>query len=280
MATKSILILLLISNQIYSQSFISRNRQYEAGINLAAMAYLGDVQGNSGIGKPFIKDLNQSNTTLYYGAFFTYYPKFSAKGYGIRIAIGRGVLHGADSLIQDKGGAELARKRRNAAFKTPINEATISLEYHLTLGKLRPFIVAGLGMVKFNPKTYYNGKWIELRPLTTELIPYPTTALIMPIGLGFKLFTENQKALTIEVLYRYATTDFIDDVSTVYPSISALSSTARELSYRNSNYQEGDQRGDPKDMDNYFSLSLKYALLLKQDVKFLRKQSLRCPTVY
>jgi hypothetical protein len=276
----NILLLLLISISTFSQTIISRSRQYEVGIGLGAVAYLGDVQGNKGIGKSFLKDLNPSNTNAFIGVFGAYYPKFMEAGWGMRLSAGIGQLWGADSLIKDFGGDELARKRRNLNFKTSFKEISVSVEYHVLLGGFRPYVVVGLGAIAFRPQTYFRDGWVDVAPLKTENIQYPTTALVIPIGFGFKILTNNHKAFTFEVLHRHTSTDFIDDVSTVYPSKTSLTPYLEELSYRNSGYSEGDQRGDPKDMDNYFTVSLKYSVLLKKDVKYLQRQSLRCPTFF
>jgi hypothetical protein len=273
-----IILLLLINLPLFSQSVVSRNRQFEAGLNLGAIAYLGDVQGNKGVGTKFLKDLNLANTKTYQGAFFTYYPDFGDKGYGLRLSIGQGTIHAADSLIRDYGGDELSRKKRNLSFKTSIQEIALTAEYHLTLKSFRPFVTAGVGLLHFTPKTFYNGEWVKLAPLQTEGIKYPTMQAMFPVGFGFKYFTESQKVISFEVLYRYTGTDYLDDVSTVYPD--NVSGVSRELSYRNSGYDAGDQRGDPSDNDDYFTVVLKYSILLKQDVKFLRKQSLKCPRYF
>jgi opacity protein-like surface antigen len=253
--------ILLLPITTESQSVFSRNRQYEVGLNVGAMFFLGDIQGNKGVGKPFLKDLNPNNTKIYQGGFFTYYPKYGRKGFGIRIMAGMGVVHGADSLIRDYGGDELSRKKRNLSFKSDLQEIAVNLEYHITLGKIRPYLATGIGLVRFSTKTEYGGSWVKLAPLMTEGIRYPTIAACFPIGFGLKYMTENNRVLTIEILHRHTTTDYIDDVSTVY--------TSNQLSFRETlprNDYIGEQRGDPSDKDNYFTVVI--------------KQSLKCPEFY
>ncbi len=252
------------------QGIISRDRQMEFGAQVGVMNYLGDIQGNQGKGTNNLKDLNLPNSKPVFGFFYTYYPDFEKSRIAWKININSGTIHGADSLIEDNGGDELERKRRNLSFKTRINELFLSAEFYFLRKKFRPYLTTGIGISQFNPKTYDDG-WVRLQPLQTEGIRYSTTTLSFPIGGGFKYYTNNNKVLTVEVLYRKAFTDYLDDVSTNY--------TGNTLSFREKEPRDyiGKQRGDPKDNDAYFSAVIKYSFLLFQNVKFLRRQSVKCP---
>lgn len=266
-----ILLLVIIWGECSSQALISRDRQMEFGAQVGVVNYLGDIQGNAGAGTNNLKDLNLPNSKPIFGAFYVFYPDYEKSRIGWKIAVNSGVIHGADSLIPNEGGAELERIKRNLSFKTRINELFLSAEFYFLKKNFRPYLTTGLGIIQFIPKTYYEGEWVKLAPLKTEGIKYSTLNFSLPIGAGFKYYTKRNKVLTVEVLYRRAFTDYLDDVSTIY--------TANTLSFREKQYRDyiGGQRGDPEDNDTYFSVVLKYSFLLFQNVKFLRRQSLLCP---
>lgn len=265
-------ILLFFATKALPQSVISRDRQIEVGFNVGIMNYLGDIQGNKGIGTNNLKDLNLANFKPVFGLFYVYYPNYYISRISLKLSLNRGTIHGADSLIKNQGGDEVDRIKRNLSFKTYINELILSAEIYLLRRKFRPFITTGLGVIYFIPTTYAEGKWVKLAPLQTEGIKYSTVNILIPIGGGFKYYTKN-KIITTEILYRKSFTDYLDDVSTIYSS--------NYLSFREKEYREhiGWQRGDPKDNDSYFSIVIKCGFLLFQNVKFLRKQSLLCPKI-
>lgn len=262
---------LLLNLLALPQALISRDRQMEFGFQIGAINYLGDIQGNKGIGTNNLKDLNLPNSKPVYGAFYVFYPDYEKSRIGWKIALNSGVIHGADSLIENKGGAETERIRRNLSFKTRVNELFLSAEFYFFRKRFRPYLTTGLGIIQFIPQTYFKGDWVKLPSYQTEGIKYSTVNFSLPVGGGFKYYTKKNKVLTVEVLYRMAFTDYLDDVSTVY--------TDRPLSFREREYRHhiGWQRGDPNDNDSYFSLVIKYSFLLFQNVKFLRRQSLLCP---
>jgi hypothetical protein len=122
--------------------------------------------------------------------------------------------------------------RRNLSFNTNIWEGTIQgdfnffkyipgSEYH----RFTPYITFGLGIFNYNPYTYYEGQKVYLRPLGTEgqgsaaypdRKPYGSMALCFPIGVGLKYSCSKYVNIGLEVLYRFTTTDYIDDVSKTY----------------------------------------------------------------
>ena len=145
-----------------------------------------------------------------------------------------------------------------------------------------PFIYGGLNVFHFNPKTYYNGQWIALQPLSTEGQNtsinadrnYRLTQLALPFGFGFKYQLTPELTIAYEMGARKTFTDYLDDVSGNYTDLSVLASEkgslAAELSYRGdeifgkeltSSYL-GEQRGNSSNKDWYLinSLSISYKL--------------------
>ncbi|MGH2563596.1 MAG: hypothetical protein ACRDE8_07655 [Ginsengibacter sp.] len=292
---------LFSSEKSYSQSLIFGNEKtkVEVGINVGPLFFLGDLGGHRGKGTTFLKDLNLPLTKVMKGFFLTVYPN---EWLGVRAAADIGKLDGQDKIIDTKGVNELWRKQRNLDFKTNLSEAYIAAEVFplmlLNSGeedykpRLRPYGVIGVGVFHFNPQgslTDANGNktWYYLQPLHTEgegfaEVPqvknYALTQVNIPMGFGAKYYLSDRVNLSLEVLHRKTFTDYIDDVSTDYidpnlfdkyltPQNAAI---ARQISDKVfgivtpgvTRYSPGTQRGDPKQNDAYFSISLKLAVRL------------------
>lgn len=138
-----------------------------------------------------------------------------------------------------------------------------------------PYFMGGINIMRMNPKTSYNGEWIELQPLGTEgqgtSIPnapkkYSLNQIVIPFGIGIKVNLSHHSSFSMEYGIRKTFTDYLDDVSGIYPDLTALNPLARELSDRartpegvnQSSY--GLQRGNPADKDWYsvFGFSITY----------------------
>src|SRR5690606_19812093 len=139
------------------------------GITVGPSNFLGDLGGNMGRGTKFIKDNNVQMTKLTVGGFVSYHPN---ELFSFRLALNFGSLEGDDAIIKAKGGMEEARKIRNSNFRSKFSEflllaevyPTIFLEYDATdnYRKFRPYAVAGIGGLKFNPQGLdpATGNWV------------------------------------------------------------------------------------------------------------------------
>ncbi len=84
-----ITILSLVSFASFSQSISSGNGKYEFGLGLGPLFFLGDLGGNAGVGKTFVKDVNVPLTKLSKGLYVNVYP---AEWLGFRLALNHGIL--------------------------------------------------------------------------------------------------------------------------------------------------------------------------------------------
>jgi hypothetical protein len=279
----------------FSQSITTGDGRYEIGIGIGPLFFLGDLGGNQGIGKNNLKDVNFPLTKIAKGLFVNVYP---TEWLGFRLALNQGVLEAYDNVIEDKGGAEYFRKKRNLQFQSNLLEAYAAAELYPTVflekfdglaGKLRPYGVAGFGIFKFNPKGEYfdasgKSKWVELAPLHTEgqgfaeypdRKPYKLMSFEMPLGVGLKYYFKENKYVGFEVMHRKSFTDYVDDVSTTYIDANLFANylTPEQTAMANQlYYREGfvpnspsytrpsvdEQRGDPKDNDSYFSSIIRF----------------------
>ncbi|MBK6938329.1 MAG: hypothetical protein IPH18_16820 [Chitinophagaceae bacterium] len=292
-----------------SQSITSGDGKFEVGLGLGSMFFLGDLGGSAGVGKTFIKDLDLPLTKLNKGIYINYYPVEWAS---LRIAGNLGYVEGDDAQAPDKGGAEMDRRERGLNFRSKISEAYIAAELYPTWffekydglkGKLRPYVLGGVGIYHFNPEAKdVDGSWVKLAPLRLEgqgfpqypdSKPYKLTQANVLMGFGFKYYVKERMYIGLEILHRKLFTDYVDDVSHDYyvdpihfdqnlPAADAV--VARRLYYRgyytfpaSMPYPEFAERGDPKQNDAYFSTIFRLGWRINNDE---RTKQLRCPVFY
>ena len=297
----TLLISLSFFSTANAQHFILGNEKVkvEAGLNFGPTFFLGDLGGNRGKGTTFIKDVNLQVTKVMKGAFLSIYP---AEWLGFRLAAQYTYLEGKDVLIENKGSDELFRKQRNLDFKSNMVEAYAAVEiFPLMLlynnsedyaPRYRPYVFIGAGLFKFNPKgsiTDQNGNvtWHDLHPLRTEgqgFDEYPSrkqyalTQMNIPMGGGIKYMASERVNVAFELLYRKTFTDYIDDLSTDYidpkyfdkylsPTDAIIAKQVYDKAFTSyvagsPRLQSGYQRGNPKNMDAYFSFVLKFGVRL------------------
>ena len=132
-----------------------------------------------------------------------------------------------------------------------------------------PYFMGGINIMRMNPKALYNGEWIELQPLGTEgqgtsltsQKKYSLNQIVIPFGIGIKVNFSHHSSFCMEYGIRKTFTDYLDDVSGLYPNLTVLEAEsgtlARVLSDRaktaeginQSSY--GLQRGNAADKDWY-----------------------------
>lgn len=263
---------------------------WEAGASLGGMNCLTDIGGTSGVGKKFIKDINWSQIK-FCAAFFastTWQSKLA-----LRLEATAGQIEGSDAVL--KNSTDMARNRylRNLRFKTSILELAITGELHVVtilynnadLPLFSPYLVAGIGVFKYNPQAPLNNRWVDLRPLHTEgqafkeypeRRSYSSASWCLPAGLGIKYDRAGAINLRLEILYRITGTDYLDDVSNRYINPALFSkylsppnaAMANMLADRSAELSSGVKnnkdaiRGNPANKDAYFSCSFKISLAL------------------
>ena len=150
---------------------------------------------------------------------------------------------------------------------------------------INPYITAGIARTTNRPKTYLPGEvgnyTVNLWQIQTEESnPIGTNKAftVIPIGIGIRLKANQYIDILIEGARRFMFTDYLDNVSTKYPSIQEIeqwnggagSETARialqiydrsvEGGY--SARSKGDTRGNPEANDAYYIFSLRLEMYL------------------
>lgn len=171
-------------------------------------------------------------------------------------------LKGDDAKADDG-----SRKRRNLSFTSGNIElavtGTVNLFPMATRFYQRPnfniYGFAGIGVAYINPKAELDGKKHALQPLQTEGVKYSRFQPVIPYGLGVRVKAGPFFNVAVESGWRLTFTDYLDDVSTVYPDPASFTDpVAAALSMR---YEDpvpaGTQRGNPGKNDSYYILNLK-----------------------
>lgn len=247
-------------------SLFSQNT--EIGILIGASTYSGDLNPtfiNLDFIHPAASFLYRYNTSPHYALKTT-------------------VLYGAISA-DDAMASNSFQVNRNLSFESTLTEISQQLEFNflpLRIDKPKslkcsPYVFTGISVFMFNPKTLYNGDWIELQPLGTEGQgtadyfgkKYSLFQLSVPLGGGIKL-KSSRINLGLEIGARKTLTDYLDDVSTRYADKNVLTekygAISAILSDRSlSTSQTAMQRGNSTDTDWYTFGGLWFSITLGKD---------------
>ena len=125
----------------------------------------------------------------------------------------------------------------------------------------------GITIFRNKPKTEFNGATYALRNRRTKgqssKSQYGLLQLAIPCGGGIKYNINKNLVIGFEVAWRKTLTDYLDDVSTVYPDLDEqrhahgnLSANLSDRSWENDGVAQplsiaGDERGDPAIKDFY-----------------------------
>ncbi len=168
----------------------------------------------------------------------------------LRFDMAAGRLAGKDALSENP-----FQQARNLSFRTDYLDGAINLEFNffsLVHGSrdkyFTPYVFGGLAFAYYNPKAKLDDQWHALRPLGTEgqsgNDAYSRVAGGLGYGLGVKLDFNYEWSLNVELCARQLGTDYLDDVSTVYPEKTELLVRRGELAVRLSD-RSGELGGEP-----------------------------------
>ncbi|MEM1322034.1 MAG: DUF6089 family protein [Bacteroidota bacterium] len=232
--------------------------QFEVGVMVGISNYQGDLSAET-----ISASLEQTHAA--YGGFLRY--NFS-NYLTARLSLMSATISGDDA----SGGSE-SRRQRNLSFRNRLFEVGLTGEFNIlgyqpyNLERIfSPYIFAGIAFTSHNPRAFIDGDWVELQPLGTEgqgLSSNPDTELYsksiisIPFGGGVKYAINDKWNLGLEAGIRYTFTDYLDDVSTIYPDQVELTAARGELASQLSNrtgseITAGSRRGNDSNRDWYF----------------------------
>ncbi|MCH8048068.1 MAG: hypothetical protein IID44_30610, partial [Planctomycetes bacterium] len=156
------------------------------------------------------------------------------------LAVGR--IMGEDRKGSKPSGNDKFRWNRNLSFRNDLLEFKLDAIFDLfenrgTFKKrpdYTPYAFIGFAMFLHNPKAKINGKWVALKPLSTEgqglgravladgslgrepPKPYSLIQPAIPFGVGFRYKLDRQLDIAFEIGWRATFTDYLDDVGGFY----------------------------------------------------------------
>jgi hypothetical protein len=275
--------------------------RWDVGVSVGGANYLGDIGGREKTRRDFVMDMHLDQTSFVVGAFGRYRL---TKGTSLSGGINYGRIQGADSNSENP-----PRVARNMTFRNDILELNARAEFTLFYdndvggkGYYNPdfklFAFVGLAGFYHNPKTKHYDDYVALRPYTTEGVEYSRFQFAIPMGLGLFFTHKKIHRFGWELGYRFTFTDYLDDISTVYPRDDQLSGdlqTARELAFRTTpelieqvnaearqrgfqevNYesfsQPGQKRGDATNNDGYMFMQFSYSRVIKGQSTYYKRR--------
>lgn len=265
-----------LTAQYFRQSSYWKTHRREIDLGIGLSNFLGELGGRNQIGSPFVWDLELSQTRPAASIGYRY---FLARKQALLGRLSYGVMAGNDNLTE-----EPFRNNRNLSFKSDLVEFAVIYELHLyreELGHIydlrgvkgeKPtrvglYLFAGIGGAYFDPRAQFNNQWVRLKPLSTEgqglpggAEPYSNFTLAIPMGVGLRKAVNKNISIGLNLQYTKTFTDYIDDVSDKYFPNEVLRAERGEIaafladpSLGNIPGQtaDGQQRGDPDDLDAY-----------------------------
>jgi hypothetical protein len=196
----------------------------EIGISVGAASYFGDLNTTGNI----------SHSKLALGAYYR-------KQFGDYVALR---LEGQYARVgySDLYSKNAYQHTRNLSFNSDIEELTLQGDFNFFKFnpvdpdyRFTPYLTFGMGAFHFDPYAYLNGQKYYLQPLHTEgqgtpedagKKPYSKVAVCFPVGMGIKLALNADMNLGFEVVYRFTTTHYLDDVSGTYAGAAAFPAQA------------------------------------------------------
>lgn len=250
-AISYLLLFLFVTSFLFSQTKKRHYKQREIGVLLGASYYIGDINP--------VFHFKGSKPAV--GAFFRYSSNYR---YAFRLGFNYGSLYGSDAKSTSPD-----QLLRNCNFRTKLYEANAIAEFHFVEYRLgndkhyfTMYIFGGLAGFHFKPEGDIGFGWQSLQPMRTEgqSKPYSLLQFSIPFGLGFKYNLGDVVGIGIEWGPRKTFTDYIDDVSGLYPDplINPPSGSGMLYSYRSRERVDliGTMRGNPRTKDWYFYYGL------------------------
>ncbi|MCB0838460.1 MAG: hypothetical protein KDE26_15265 [Bacteroidetes bacterium] len=276
----ALILIVLLANDLSAQF---RYGYFRVGVAGGSTNYLGDLDDD--LTFKFTKAGLGLDVSYRFNPFMT-----------ARLGLYRGWARATDAVSINE-----IRERRNLSFRTPITEASFQVVFDFLPTDRQyqyrppysPYVFGGVAAFTFNPQAQLNGQWYDLQPLGTEgqflpnpdgiyPEPYNLTQFAIPMGAGVRLALSRHLDMEIETGFRKTFTDYLDDVSGLYPDLDDLGAqnpTAAILSDRmdRARFPSGGAatngiRGDRTQLDWYIFTVVRFNYILDwvKCPKFLR----------
>jgi hypothetical protein len=258
----------------------SIRQEGEIGFSAGAAHYFGDLNTDARLNRP----------KFAFGAFFR-------KQFGNYISLRLGAHYaqlGYSDIYNKNNEYQL---RRNLSFNSNIFELALQGDFNFfkfvpgdIYHSFTPYVTLGAGIFSYDPYAFLNGQKYLLRQLGTEgqgsaaypdRKPYNTMALSFPFGVGVKYAVNDHFNIGMEIVHRFTSTDYLDDVSKTYVGVDKFpvftdGTPSPALLLQDRSYEtgtpigiEGRQRGFEKQRDQFVIATITLSFNLT---------SYRCPS--
>ncbi len=189
----------------------------EFGLQMGEMHYIGDLSAHQ------LGDAKQAHV-----AFGAFVRNTFAKGFlSVRAGFNLGTISGDDRDFPTSNSLYY----RNLNFESYVQDFHGILDVNLLSINpceghfFTPYLSGGISVFHFNPFAQYFGQTVYLQTLGTEgqgiaqfgnKPKYALTQISFPVGGGFKILARDIFVVSLEVMYHFTTTDYLDDVSGNY----------------------------------------------------------------
>ena len=274
----------LNNNKFNSKKNWTLNKK-EFRFSFGLTQFLGDLGGDDAAGTDYsLKDYDKQ--AMSFSGMIGYRYRF-ANFFATTTSLSVGMLKGSDEWVDEGNSIGQFRKIRNLNFRSPIIDLSqridIMLYMYEKVGKRysirgikgfnnrneQVYIFGGIGVLGFMPQGQLDGRWYNLKPLSTEgqgLVggpaKYSSFALTAPMGFGFRVSISREWRFGVEASYTKVFSDYVDDVAGVYYDKGMIASQKGEIAAAISDksfegikgYEAGMQRGDEQN-DSYYYIN-------------------------
>jgi len=212
---------------MYKKLLVYFLAMFLCGISAKAQVFeVGAIAGGAG----YLGDLNQNKPLKISGMSAGAFVKVNIDPYwAVGLHYNYGKIKGDDTKSSNQHF-----RNRGLNFSTALNEVSLQVDFNFFeyfagggTKNFSPYIFTGIGGVLYNPTARYRNiagledRKYYLRDYYTEgqNVPYRNYAITIPYGVGVKVKLKENWGLFSQIGYRTAHTDYLDDVSGLYPGI-------------------------------------------------------------
>ena len=266
---------LVFLGQLGHRAYAQNPQTIEVGPHFGVSSYIGELNVWRDIDKWSWREMNQFNTDWGVLARYNYNSRWS-----FRLDYTHGKVRASDAYAAWRPDAQLN-------FQTTINDISLMAEFNFLdyytghiQNTVSPYIFAGVSGFLFSPHPFTQNDDVDKTELlltdkksgitksqTEGVVCYPYSFSI-PFGVGCKLSLTKHLAATVEWRMHYTFTDYLDDVSGVYPIEDENNKHAIVAGYDlvdpSGKFEAGQQRGNSQTNDwfGFINLSLTWKFVI------------------
>lgn len=236
-----------------------KEKKYNAiGFSVSALNYYGDI---APLPRKVSTDISFTRPAFALSFAHRFGPRYTLLGQFMY-----GTLSASDAKTASPTGESQYRNTRNLSFRNRIKELSVVAYFDLFKNESTyisrvpwtPYVYLGVAAFISNPQAVapatdltgaplaQAGQWVDLQPLHTEGKSYSLLQTAIPFGVGARFRINEVMDLWGDIGFRYTFTDYVDDVSGNYASLSTMSPLAQAMAYRsNELYPNGVKNGAP-----------------------------------